>query len=605
MMDKEKNNILATLSVKDISSIFFRIDEQIIELHNCSSEDFLGLNADFKKYYKQSKVISENANEIFKSLTEGGSGALFRELQNLYKDIKNAQDHFVNQLGSSLVLINGIHNSLDLLFLPTKNLNQDLMTLKFLLTNLKLSSSYYDGKNTINSDKFITDYGSIINDLKQCSHDNENNISNLLEEVSKGIMVIDSILKRTQTDLDLILNNIHYGIILFAEKYEETNRQIPELTQKTERSSQSIADIVTNLQFQDIIRQKIEHIQETHKGILDELERFGETIDRSDTEKQTKLLLKIRDIAGLQAAILVKANKEYQLAIEKITDEFLAIGNDMTGISVLCKDISKTNENSEEFHLSDMLHKLQDSAVILTNFIEAGSEYTVTIEKIGVSINNTIKGISTYSELNKKLKSITASISLNIPNDINSNDILTQFLNVNEDIQKFEEVIIENFKKVVKCEENLSIELCNFCNQTKNQKYFGQAVENMNVILNQLKERSDRINLLLNENLDLSKSISTGVKESIKNIRYYDLFEKNIVDIIIELNKIYKKIKGEYQDENERAENLKTVKDLYTMESEFIIHNKVVDTNEEIDLFTKDDITKDIENTNSDEVELF
>ncbi|MHC1704421.1 MAG: hypothetical protein AB9846_10975 [Tenuifilaceae bacterium] len=609
-MVEEKNNFLSALSVKDISAIFFKIDEQILELHNCSSDDFLGLNSDFKKYYKQSKSISENANEIFKTLAEGGSGNLFKELQLLYKELKNSQDNFVNQLDSSLIKIKSILSSLDQLFLPIKNLNQDLMTLKFLITNIRLSNSNPVEKSTKNNDKTFTELIQIINEFKKCSLENEANISKLHSEVTKNIIIVESILKRAQNDLDSILNNIHYGIILFAEKFEETNRQIPELTQKTERSSQSIADIITNLQYHDIIRQKIEHIQLTHKSILGELERFGETIDRSDVDNQAKLFLKIRDIAGLQAAILVKANKEYQVAIEKITEEFIVIGNDMTGVSMLCQKISKTSDSSDEIHLNNMLQKLQDSAIILNNFIDAGKEYSVIVKKISVLVKDTLNGIDTNCAINKKLINTSTPIlkgfSENKNETLISKDIDDQFVNVNQDIQKLEGDIVASFKNVIMSEEALSLEINLFNKEIANQRNFEQTAESLNSIMNKFKEKSDRIQFLLEENLNQSKSITSGVKESIKKIRYYDLFETNIVDIILELNSIYKKIKGDIRDDSEKEENLKKVKELYTMESEHQIHDKVVVTDEEVNLFSNSDIVnKEDKKSNEDDVELF
>jgi len=570
--DNKTSSLISPLSVKKISSIFFRIDEQILALHSCSSDDFLGLNSDFKKYYKQSKAISVNADEIFKLLTEGGSGDLFRQLQALYKDLKGVQDRFVTQLDLSMVKLKTIQSYLDLLFLPIKNLNQDLMTLKFLLANLKLSSSDPSNKSNIKWEQLLSDYNQIISEFKQCGCDSDKSISRLREEITKSLISFESIQSRTVVDLDSILNNIHYGIILFAEKHEETTRQIPELTQKTESCSKSIADIVTNLQYQDIIRQKIEHIRITQKNILEELERFGESVEITDTENRTRLYLKIRDIAGLQAAILVRANKEYQLAIEKITQEFLAIGEDMNSISSMCRGLNKSNENSEEIHYTEMTQKLENAALILTNFIEAGNEYMVQIDNLGLKVNSAKQGILNIKSVSEKLEAITSKLVKHFTNqgidDTRFNEIFTQVKSINGDIQAFEVTIQDVFHKVLRSENELSSEVIRSKNSFGQREFFTQAAEKMNVILNQLNAKSDRINLLLNETISLSFDISQGVKVSIEQIRYYDLFDKTIVDIINELNEIYQKLKGEITGDQINEENLEGVKNLYTMESE-------------------------------------
>lgn len=53
--------------LKDISDQFTKIDSLIVEILNCASEDFLGLNERFKEAYSKSTYISSNAEEVFKA----------------------------------------------------------------------------------------------------------------------------------------------------------------------------------------------------------------------------------------------------------------------------------------------------------------------------------------------------------------------------------------------------------------------------------------------------------------------------------------------------------------------------------------------------------
>ena len=75
--DKKYSSIKLSndFSIHQFIDIFSGIDEQILQLHQCSSDDFLGLNADFKQYFKQSKLISENSRQILNDLTKSESEA--------------------------------------------------------------------------------------------------------------------------------------------------------------------------------------------------------------------------------------------------------------------------------------------------------------------------------------------------------------------------------------------------------------------------------------------------------------------------------------------------------------------------------------------------
>ena len=58
-------NLMETYTIEEISGLFSKIDEKIISLHDCSSEDFYNLNKDFKYYHDIANRISENASFLF------------------------------------------------------------------------------------------------------------------------------------------------------------------------------------------------------------------------------------------------------------------------------------------------------------------------------------------------------------------------------------------------------------------------------------------------------------------------------------------------------------------------------------------------------------
>ena len=300
------------------------------------------------------------------------------------------------------MLLNRIFSLLETLFLPVKNLSQDLMTLKFLLANLNINNTTLKAVFGNNFDQLTAEYNRVINEFKINCYQNELNLSNLKDQVKKTLNTFESISEKNIQDLDLIINHIHYGIILFAEKHEEISRQIPELTGKTKNTYKSIANIITNLQYHDIIRQKMEHVQKTQKNVLNELKYA------TDGNGLEEFLVKTRDIANLQSAQLIHANKEYQQAIEIITEKFIAIGDDMATISGLCKDISASQKDSNELDLQGLLDKFKDSANVLNHYVKAGDSFTNHIDSMSVSINKASGTITGFADVIKSLKQITS-----------------------------------------------------------------------------------------------------------------------------------------------------------------------------------------------------
>jgi len=607
-MKTKRDVMLNDLSIKEISSIFTKIDEQIIDLHNCSSEDFMGLHTDFKKYYNHSKGISENANEIFNSLSEESNRSLFIELQSLYKDLNRFQGQSQQNLNSTNKSFNSLQSLLEQLFIPIKNLKQNLSTLKFLIANINLSELDLSTQVEDDWDKIIDQNNKIIDEYRDnCSH-SERLILRLKEEITIALAGFETYYRSNSNDLDFLLNNIHYGIIFFAEKHEEVKRQIPELTTKTENNSQNISAIITNLQYQDIIRQKIEHIQLSHNIILSELQGDS-AINGSNDSKETQLFQKIKDIAGLQAAILVSANKEYQLAIEKITKKFLEIGEDMLGITSICMRLNDSQDDSDEVHLTGMLDRLNNSEHILSDFVKRSNAYYQQVCAVTMPLQNTQIGISNLLDTSKRYSVSTLNICSLFSNtskqDISIKTSLTHLKEVCDDIQLFEHIIQDVFNEIGRNEQEL-ISHINYYNDTFGEnELVSNSAKNINSIINQLNDKSVRINSLLDNNVVLSTNTVEEIKESIKRIRYYDLFEKSITSIISDLNYIHVKLKGRVFDESKRNENLDSVKNLYTMEKEYEIHERVASENGD-ELFSSDiPVDEEAKSKDSDEVELF
>jgi LysM repeat protein len=592
--------------LKEVIDIFSRIDGQIVDLHKCSSDDFLGLNSDFKNYFKQSKVISDNASEIFQALSDPQSRELFLSLENLYRDLKTSQNSFSSQLEYSITLVQEIDALIDALFLPLKNLNQDLMSLKLLSANIKMSSTTNVQGKGANTEDYLLQLNVVINEFKACSLKNEKNLSGLKEQVKTILDLFLHIRNRNISDLDSILNHIHYGIILFAEKHEEASIQIPKLASKTENTAGSVADIVTNLQFHDIIRQKMEHIHDTQRNLLEELKGMA-AVDQQSTLESESLVIRICDIAGLQSAQLIKANKEYQQAIEKITQRFLALGDDMSTIASMCKSFSVSNDNSEELQLQRALVKLESSAEVLSNFLQAGTDFTSSLKQLIETIGSTSQGVSGLKASIQKLKIATGdtveSISTAQTGDDSLKQSLSQFQLLFDDIEKFEQTIQNVFNRIQAIGTKLAQNAGDYDSTLQQKGALAQVSERMNAIILTLDKKNSRNQFLLEENLKISQAISHDVRESVKKVKYYDFFEKVIVDIISELNQVHQKLKTEHDanDEN-RAENLDNIKKRYTMASEHEIHDKLVSSEGDIDLFGDDEPKAEADDDN---VEFF
>ncbi len=606
--NSEKKQALALInaySIQEIMSIFSEIDEKIISLHTCSSEDFLTLNAYFKKYYADSKTISNNATDLFNLITnEEIRKAFFDQLDNFQVQLQgllSAYETHVNQLIST---IDKIVQEMDQMFVTANNLKQDLMTLKLLVANLKIdvivstepSSRMVRKTNDFN--ELIVQTRSFFGEFyKQSTEVKEvlKNLNNqLIHQRDRNIQSINE-----------ILNETNYSHTILDQKFYETQLLVPKLNESTKKSSDSIAKIITNLQYQDIIKQKIDHIQQTHRDVLKQIGEIASSgNEEQDIQNRAKYYFQIRDVAGLQAAQLIHANKEYQRAIENISGKFLEVGSDMTEIADFCHQIIRDVNGTDSTHFVEIREKLEKTQYVSEVFHKS---LDFLVEKCEAQCGQLNEVVNNYNDLSDFILTIDKSITKSLAN-LNPveaeqaenttkkiRNILLELSSINQlyharfskiqDLLKFtsSSVLVNNFVKPL--EEDFD----NFVVKCK------QLIENLN-------DTNDSIYRIIGDNQMLSNKISSDIKLSIEQIKYYDYFDKVIEEIIAKLNEIYITLQNtDGIDNGNRKDSLDYLKSTYTMQSEHTIHDSLT-KDKDLDIFSLESTTADEEDDN---LELF
>ncbi len=120
-------------------------------------------------------------------------------------------------------------------------------------------------------------------------------------------------------------------------------------------------------------------------------------------------------------------------------------------------------------------------------------------------------------------------------------------------------------------------------------------------VLNTLDDENRQLDDILTQNTILNHDILERIDNILNRFEYHELFERVLINIIQKLNSVNSRLKPESRsrDTVELLENLKDHERLYTVESERIIHRKVVSGE------TGCGITHEDQPEDSEDVELF
>lgn len=576
--NSDKNSalsFLSTFSIQEITNIFGEIDDKILSLHSCSSDDFLTLNAYFKKYYADSKIISQNATNLFNIVTNEESRIQF--VQHLKDFSANLQELLCNYevfVNGIIAAIEQMIHEMDKMFVTANNIKQDLMTLKLLVANLKLDIIISASRDEKIAQK-TNDFNELIIQTKSFFiefYKRSNLFKDSLKSLNQQLVQQRS---RNVQQIREIISEFSLASTILDQKYNDAMQLVPKLSESTSNTSSSIDKIITNLQYQDIIRQKIDHIQQTHRDILKKINDIKESEnDETNLENKLTWFIQIRDIAGLQAAQLIHANKEYQKAIEIISGKFLEVGNEMTSISDLCQNLTGNQNGSSITYLDEIKEKLEKTAF----FSEIFEKSLIFIKgKTELGAKQLTEVVNNYEELSDFMqtidKSITRSLDRQKPSELEQYESTTnQIRNLLTEIKNINNLYQGQFTKINEICSNILPSNSNPIKLLNNQQK--QFELNRDSLILNVFENNENIFKIIVENQVLSQKISADIKSSLEQIKYYDFFDKVIEEIIFKLNDINGRL--QYIDGSDgNNHNLDYLRQRYTMQSEHTIHDSI------------------------------
>ncbi len=605
-----ENPLLTAYSVQEIIRILRKIDENIVALHACSAEDFLTLNNHFKNYYRESKTISGNASSLFDIISGNPNKEFHNHLMQVQENVNLLSRQFEAFIEKSGKQVEDLFNQFNLIFVPLNNYRQNVSTLKYLAANLSLNARYESRQKESIVEGDSKQMAAHIEDLKQKLHKFDQSLTHARKDNFSILGKLDELRHATVENIVSISGRIDSSISTLSRKHKEAVKKIPVLREKTENSSSNIGKIITHLQYHDIIRQKIEHIQSTQQEILIELQSLEEgENEKTNLHSQAKVFMKIRDIAGLQAAQLLHANKQYQVAIENITNQFMEIGDNMATISALCQELSTYHEGNHSTVLDEVLRNLEDANGFPASFARGSANFEHHLSVFREDFDKLLGQFHEIEEMDSNLHSLAAKTLEDFKTGSKEEEkTLDQTQSLLNDIKasmKQAAGMIESCR-VSNLELQQQMQLLS--NGNEFSRRINEISHNLPFMLEILKKDNEHLHLLLSETTAMSDKIVGNIKTSIQNVKYYDYFEKMIDEIINELNTINIRLNaGNQTDDMSKENNLKLLKERYTMQSEHDIHDHIASSEKgNLSMLEQKDLIQPNQvDENDDNLELF
>lgn len=568
--------------LNEIISILNDINKDIIHLHRYAAEDFTTMGSVFREYSDKADKLANNAKKAFELLgANKDSRAFSRELNEYIDNVSECYHYIKTKIETTSESIDELCRNFEMMIIPVKNLNQHIVSLKLVLANIKIYPSFNDQQKTLDSDlELIFEQ---IKSLNISFSEGIESMQNLLENVKN---LVDSDEKPHLVNLNEFLNSITNCKEHFLKKHQEALTQIPELSTKISDNTGNSHKIIVELQYHDIIRQKIEHIQETHAQIIQQLSQYQNNNENEANDDIKEYLVQVGDIVRIQASQLLRANKEYESAIDTISEGLLSFSDNITSITKLCKKLSiKNNDipqcgidniiNENALHrikLMDTGKKLDEQYTIIENELTAVTSFFTSMNEWIGKLNTSLDMIDTKAYDIEESRKISNS---------QVNELLADLLATVSQLNK----LLDNIGKI-------SNKKVHGLNKNDGNNEFNRLIklmlEHEQKFLPNFNQHNETISAIFTENSNDTSNLADNILKAVRSIKYYDYFDKLADDIINKLNYI-----SESYNISESATNINSIehiRDKYTMKSERKTHDiTLAHGTSDIEIFDEND----------------
>ncbi len=569
-----------------LSTIFSEIENQISTLQHFSTNDFGSFNEKLKQFNETVKKINNNSIDVLNILDSDSTSDYFTQLNFLHYEINVYVELFEEKIKELIEKIEANLKLINSLQLPLKNYKQNLITLKYLIANIKLNLLYEKNDTNIYDD--LIQIESAVKEVIVLLPDFEEGLEKIKTNIFITLLSFKQYRDRSVLNSSIIMHQTNFCLNLLNAKHSNIVHQVVELREKTKSCSENVSKIIVNLQFHDIIRQKIEHVQTANLKLLDEV--FNESnVDEVNFNK-------IKDVTELQIAHLLHTNQKYQSAIETIIEQFLDIVNNLASSIPVYSSSEDVNYRLPYSYSED---DFVDGVEIVNNLNATIEEFSKKIEEINVLINTVEVSNSNIFDKYSSLNTITLNFIDKYKNNEKFKDDfqkLSLHLKNTQVFQKNQDVL----KNVFDYMYNLSEDFLNIEIEDEKHKDFKEIIQNLgeNVtnLVGNLKKINDGVISKLTDNYKVSNSLIFDIRYAVENVKYYDYFEKVMEnEIINKLNLLSNQLNLEIKNDldYDKKEFLSKFESNYTMKSERDVHNsinkldsqEVKDTEEDVEFF--------------------
>lgn len=574
----------------------------ISQITGNSEQQFLEIGSKLQSFLSRSKLLTESSASVASSI----SGEI---LQNGINELNWLIKQFSNKLDDSSRAIKKDKEELLTILTDVMSIFEGLEGFRKIVKHLRMLgiSTKIESARLGDEDKGFNTLADHVEKLSNIISDKVGLILTkatfLQTEINTTTKKLENLEKDQEKQSKQILGSTGSTLSRFEAKYNESSLMAENISKSVINVTKNISGIVTSIQFHDITRQQMEHVNE---ALVEASEKAVANLTNQDKESYQDNVEFIHDICELQSIQFNNSINEFVDAVIKIIDGLKGVGEHISGIFSDAVCLLSRGDSADSTSLGTVKTELMSVLAGLNKNEEIGAELANSVKEVIEIVEDLAKFVSEIEEIGTEIEIIALNARIKAAHT-GLNGLALGVLA--EEIQKLsidakvETVtvakILYDIAEISK-KLKLGVEITAVDEEEKEEDItHHKIIDLITSIMTMETETKTSIEKIGAEVNKLKEDINTATDE-IKIHHQNKLLANKIID---SLKFISTALVGLYEINSNRSQNVAKLMSKYTMDSERRIHDSftnsgMVDSGEEQaeeKVFSEDDLGDNVD----------
>ncbi len=602
----QKNNINAIVHLLPDDSItwqkhFRSAKSKLEQLLSTLESSFLNMGERFLDYSKQGKTISAASNDTMSLFFSSTIVSTIDELNELLARIRRYLRYNEIELTNNTTVLQQILQTIHSLNHPFEQFEKLVQKLHYLGISTRIES-----KHLTFEDKGFQTLSQDVSALSQ-------KIDGKLVHIIKGAESLKTTINQTlDKSLKLkslqykqakqILTNISTSFEILIESHKKSASTAELLTDQSRTIEKHIHEIVQAMQFQDIVRQKLEHVVQAINDI--------ESLLSNTYSISAETMFDIHAITTLQIDQLNQAEHEIIDAVTKIIDGLNGIEAGMQSTIFESQSVIVTSENKKTSQFNIIEADLSQVTQLLRDNADANYDLNKTIRAASLMVDNMSGFVQDIHQIGYQIELIALNGIVNaahIGHEGAALSVLADAIQrLSVDAQEYIRTVSSILTDIIALADKLSVGFSSDDDKDTLDGIVNEMVDDLTQLLSAIRTIHVQVEGHLGTINQTGHQLTDNITSFTKSITIHEQVAKTLqsaksllADISSSLNEIVP-----IDSDNYRSKRLNALSQRYTMHSERQVHQTRMSTQSNTD----DNCEILIDNSDSelgDNIELF